>query len=227
MHNRRIIPAEMCSPSQRTSRLASLVASMLLVACVKTQPAERTEYGQPPTASQAAKEPELIPAVREAKISAPVGQALDDAEILQIVTTLDSGEIERAAVARKRATARQVAAYAEQMFHEHTRAKHLAEQLAGSLGPRPVQSPLAEDLGGTSRETLQTLEAADSAAFDELYIRDEIQQHEEMVDLLDNHLIPRADDPRLKLHLQNSRTLVDNHLSKAREVQGLISGDPS
>ena len=80
---------------------------------------------------------------------------------------------------------------------------------------------------GNGRQTLQTLKAADSAAFDALYIRGQIQQHQEVLDLLDNHLIPRADDPRLKLHLQNSRTLVDSHLNKAKEVQSLIGRDPS
>jgi len=211
MRIRRIIPGGV--------RRVSMAASVLLAACVKTQAVERTEYGQPPTASQAAKEPELIPAVREAKIGAPVGQALGDAEILQIVTALDSGEVEQAEVARKKSTDRQVAAYAEQIFQEHTRAKQRDEQLAPSSGPMTVQSSLAEDLAGTRHQTLQALETADSAAFGELYIRGQIQQHEEVLDLLDNHLIPRADDPRLKLHLQNSRTLVDSHLSKAKEVR--------
>jgi putative membrane protein len=223
----RVIPAGVAVPTQRTSRWASLAASVVLVACVKTQTVERTEYGQPPTASQAAKEPELVPAVREAKIGAPVGQPLGDAEILQIVTTLDSGEIEQAEVARRKATDKQVVAYAEQMFQEHTRARQLAEQLAASSRSVPIQSSLAEDLAAASRGTLQTLETADSDAFDELYIGAQIQQHQEVLDLLENHLIPRADDPSLKLHLQNGRTLVDSHLSKAREVQGLIGRGPS
>jgi len=224
---RRIIPNGVCSRIQRTSRRASLVASVLLAACVKTQPVERTEYGQPPTASQAAKEPELIPAVREAKISAPVGQPLGDAEILQIVTTLDSGEIERADLARKKASDRQVAAYAEQILQEYVRAKGEAERLAGSLRSKPVPSSLADDLDETGRQTMQALHAADSRAFDSLYLRSQIQQHEEVLDLLDNHLIPRADDSRLKLHLQNSRALVDSHLSKAKQVQWLIGRGPS
>jgi putative membrane protein len=226
MRSRRIVPG-VCSPARRPLSRASLVAGVLLAACVKTQPAERTEYGQPPTASQAAKEPELVPAVHEAKISAPVGQPLGDAEILRIITTLDSGEIERAELARKKATNRQVAAYAEQILQEHTRTKSQAEQLAASFRSAPVLSSLAEDLGGTRRQSLQALEAADSAAFDQLYIRSQIQQQEEVLDLLDNHLIPRADDSRLKLHLQNSRTLVDSHLSKAREVQWLTGRRPS
>jgi len=207
--------------------VASLSAGILLVGCVKTQTVERTEYGQTPTASQAAKDPELVPAVREAKITAPVGQPLGDAEILQVVTTLDSGEIEQAEVARKKATDSQVVAYAEEVFHEHTRARHLEEQLAAGSRWAPIESSLAEDLAGTSRQMLQTLKAADSEAFDQLYIRGQIQQHQEVLDLLDNHLIPRADDSRLKLHLQNGRTMVDSHLIKAREIQGRIGRDAS
>jgi putative membrane protein len=211
-------------PTRPTSLRAILATGVLWAACVKTQPAvERTEYGQPPTPSQAAAEPELVPAVREAKIGAPVGQPLGDPEILQIVTTLDSCEIEQAEVARKKAIDPRVAAYAEQVLEEHTRARQLDQQLAASSRWKPIQSPLAEDLQGTSRRTLQALESADSAAFDALYIRGQIQQHREVVDLLENHLIPRADDPNLKLHLQNARTMVDSHLSQAKEIQGLAS----
>jgi putative membrane protein len=227
MRVRRIIPGEVAAPARRTPGWARLAASVLLTACASTQAAERTEYGQPPTASQAAKEPELIPAVHEAKISAPVGQPLGNADILQIVTLLDRGEVEQAEVARRKATHSQVAAYAEQVLLEHTRAKQLDEQLAASFRSMPIQSSLAEDLAGARHRTLQALETADSAVFDELYIRGQIQQHEEMIDLLENHLIPRADDPNLKLHLQNGRTLGDSHLSKAKQVQGLIGRGPS
>lgn len=223
MRFHRLIQAEIPVHTRRASHWASLAASILLAACVKAETgAERTEYGQPPTASQAAEDPELVPAVREAKIGAPVGQPLGDAEILQIVTTLDSGEIEQAEVARTKATDPQVAAYAEQVFREHTRAMQLDTRLAASSRWMPAESSLAQDLEATSHRALQALKTADSKAFDELYIRGQIQQHQEVLDLLQNHLIPRADDPSLKLHLQNGRTMVDSHLSKATEIQGLI-----
>jgi putative membrane protein len=227
MRIRPIMPSEVAVQTYRTACFASVAASVLLAACVKTQTAERTEYGQAPTASQAAEEPALVPAVREAKISSPVAQPLGNAEILEIVATLDRGEIEQAEVARTKATDARVTAYAEQLFQEHTRAKHRDEQLAETSRWMPIESSLAEDLAGTNRQTLQTLKTADSAAFDELYIRGQIQQHQEVLDLLQNHLIPRADNPSLKAHLEESRAMVDGHLSKAKEIQGLINRGPS
>jgi predicted outer membrane protein len=222
MSLRRIIPSEVAKYTHRTACGLSLAAAVMLTGCVKTQAVERTEYGQPPSPSQAAAEPALVPAVREAKIGAPVAQPLSDAEIIQILVTLDQGEIEQADVARKRATDAQVSAYADHMFEEHSRARHLSEQLAARSHWMPTESSLAEDLAGTSSQSLQTLKNADSGAFDELYIRGQVQQHQEVLDLLENHLIPRADDPSLKSHLQKARAMVDSHLSKAKEIQGTI-----
>jgi putative membrane protein len=229
-----------------------LATACLLAACSKSETTSAPEYGETPpehsgmeapaaaapadasavsadttqtgsqTPTQPAEANTVLPAERAAKISAPVAEPLNDAQIVKVMASVDSGEIAQAKVANNKAKHAQVKTFARHMVQEHTAAKQQGTQLAKKAKLVPADSTLSEDLTKSGSQTLAALKSADAASFDKLYIDGQVQQHQEVLDLLDNHLIPRATEPSLKSQLEKARTMVDAHLNKAKEIQGVL-----
>jgi putative membrane protein len=171
--------------------------------------------------------PSTTPAAdRASQVTAPVGQALSDAQIARVDETLNSTEVDQATLAASKAKNAQVKRFAQNLLVDHKRAIEEDAALARSIGNAPNDSGLAEELASTGRQTLHRLERADAAAFDKLYVDGQVQQHQEMLDLLENHLIPRATAPQLKSQLEKARSMVDGHLTAAKELQQTLGNEP-
>ena len=109
---------------------------------------------------------------------------LSDGQIAEILMTVDSGEIEQAQLALKRATDPEVRAFATHMIQQHTDAKQAGSQLATQAPLRPTESPKSLELQQSSAKMLSALNAADEHNFDITYIDGQIQQHEEALRLM-------------------------------------------
>lgn len=195
----------------KTSLPLSVLAGALVVACTR---APSSTASATPAAD------------RESQVSAPVGQTLSDAQIARIDQTLNSTEVAQAKLAAVKAQSARVKRFAQHLLLDHERAFEEDVALARKIGNAPSDSSLSEELASTGRQTLERLERAGAAAFDKLYVDGQVQQHQEVLDLLENHLIPRAVDPDLKSQLEKARSMVDGHLSAAKEIQQTLAKEP-
>lgn len=143
---------------------------------------------------------------------------LTDGQISQILATVDSSEIEQAQVALKKTNNPDVRAYATHMVEQHTASKQAGAQLTSQTTLEPAESPKAVELQTRSTRTLQELEAADAATFDQIYLQGQIQQHEEVLSMIDDQLLPAVNEPALRDHLTNARGAVQQHLEQARKI---------
>jgi predicted outer membrane protein len=66
---------------------------------------------------------------------------------------------------------------------------------------------------------LEGLKQADATSFDSLYISAQVQQHQEVLDMLNGQLIPAATNPELKAQLEKAHTMVQKHLTDAKDIQ--------
>jgi putative membrane protein len=57
------------------------------------------------------------------------------------------------------------------------------------------------------------------AAFDSAYIASEVTYHQELLDGINNALIPNAQNAELKALLEQTRPAVEAHLKHAQELQ--------
>jgi putative membrane protein len=148
---------------------------------------------------------------------------LSDQQITHITDTVDSGEIEQAKLAQSKAKNASVKKFAKQMATHHGKSKKEGEKLAKKSALEPQESPVCEDLKRKSDETLETLKTTEKADFDQKYMDAQVTQHEEVLNLIDRQLMPSVESPELKSQLEKTRTMVDSHLSEAKQIQTELS----
>ena len=212
------------------SKLASLAGFLVAFAvsgCAKTETPPAAEY--PKQAPAPAEDPPMQPAqapaaTNEIPLDAvpdqPAAQPrLSDAQIVKITDTVNKGEVEQGKLAKQRAKNPAVKKFASQMVSQHTTAKQQGATLSKQSQLEPQESAVSAELAGKATKTLNELKAADADSFDRMYIDSQVEQHKEVLDHLDSHLIPEATDPRLKAELQKTRTMVQAHLNDATQIQ--------
>ena len=148
--------------------------------------------------------------------------ALSDEEVLHAARTASIGEVEQAEVALLRADDPLVVDFAELMVAEHSSAIALAQSLADSEDLTPEQNPISRMLQSDSERIILELEAASDEEFDRVYMESQVAAHEEVLALLDDTLIPQADNTALETYLMSTRTHVSEHLESAESIVDTI-----
>lgn len=144
--------------------------------------------------------------------------ALTDGEIVQILATVDNGEIAQAQVALTKTSTPQVRDFANMMISQHTTSKQRASDLATQTKIVPSPSAQANQLQTKGAKMLETLNAADPSDFDKMYIQSQIDQHKEVLEMLNDKLIPAAKDPTLKQQLTETQNMVQHHIDQAEKI---------
>lgn len=144
--------------------------------------------------------------------------ALTDEEVLHAARTASIGEVEQAEVALLRADDPLVVDFAELMVAEHSSAIAMAQSLADSEDLTPEQNPISQMLQANSAQIILELEAASDDEFDRVYMESQVVAHEEVLTLLDDTLIPQADNAALETYLMGTRTHVSEHLESAESI---------
>jgi putative membrane protein len=145
--------------------------------------------------------------------------ALNDDQIMAILDSVDTGEIEQAQIATTKASDPRVRDFATQMITEHTKSKQKGAQLASQLGITPTASHYSQELQTKGSKMLEKVRAADSTKFDSIYMKGQIQQHQEVLNLLSDKLLPAASDAQLRQMLVEAQTMVQHHLDEAKQIQ--------
>lgn len=182
--------------------LHAMTLALMVAGCSKDGATEQTAPG----ASQGN---EAAPGESTAKPS--------DAQILGILATVDNGEIQQAQVALSRGSDPRVKQFATHMVEEHTNSKQKAAQFASQNNLTPASSATSEQLDRKGKEVVSALNQATPAAFDTTYMKDQIQQHQEVLNMLRDQLTPAASSS-LAAELPAIQSMVQTHLEQAREI---------
>ena len=192
----------------KTLSVPAVVIGTLTMGCSKD-----ASSSEPPGASQGNEAPP-VPAIG----TVPVTKLSDD-QIANIVVTIDTGEIEQAQIALYRTSDASVRAFATQMLEEHTKAKQAGVRLATDSTVGLAVSPKSRELQAQSQQVIARLNDADGSKFDKTYLDSQIEQHAEVLNLLNDQLIPAATLVALRNYLKDARRMVQRHLEHARELQ--------
>jgi putative membrane protein len=148
--------------------------------------------------------------------------ATSDAEIAHIATTANNADIDGANLAKTKAQNAEVKSFANLMISDHTAANEKAAQIAQQAGLQPADNPISQQMMADHQRAKQDLQARNGANFDKAYIAHEIQMHQQVLNALDQTLIPNAQNTELKTLLQQVRTTVEGHLKRAQDMQTKI-----
>jgi putative membrane protein len=160
---------------------------------------------------------------------ADANDVVSDGEIVGILHAANTGEVLQAQLAEMRAMNPAVRTFAAHMNQEHSLADSRLMALSADAGPdahlSPVDTGVSQALTMTAMQKLQVLQTLFGAAFDRQYMTDQVEMHTEVLNLIDEHLLPSAMDGTLRMLVTMMRESVAAHLAEARNILQMVSVD--
>jgi putative membrane protein len=154
---------------------------------------------------------------------APKAEApLSDEQIAAVTNAANTGEVDQAKEAVKKAKNAKVKAFANEMIKDHGEAYKKQNEILKKASLTASDNPVAMQITTDGKQVMSTLNAATGADFDKAYMDAQVKEHQQVLDNLDNKLIPSAKNAELKAHLQTIRTKVAHHLKMAQDLQGSL-----
>lgn len=149
---------------------------------------------------------------------------MSDAEIAGVLDVANRGEVQQAQLARDNASATQVRSYATAMLQGHGQAIEQQQQILSPRGVQPAQSAMAEQIRQRSMQVEQRLQGLSGEEFDRAYMQAQLQQHRDLLRMLDQQLIPSAQDPAYRAYLERLREDLEAHLRHAERIEAEVIG---
>jgi putative membrane protein len=157
-------------------------------------------------------------------LSVPVAfaEGPSDAQIASIVVTANSVDIDAGKYAMRRAHNIDVKAFARQMVVDHGGVNKQAVALVTRLKVTPADNATSQSLAAGGADNLKNLKLLKGAAFDKAYVDHEVAYHQQAIALIDNTLMPNAQNAELKSLLIAARPAFVGHLEHAQQIQAAL-----
>jgi putative membrane protein len=149
---------------------------------------------------------------------------LDDPRIAAVVDVINTGEIRQAHLALTRSWNPDVRAFARKMIVEHAVMRERQARLLAILGVVPIPNALSARVAADGAAQSAVLRLHRGPTFDILYMHAQIEAHRDVLELLDDQLIPAAREPAFRALLLNARRSVEEHLALSREILVRLGG---
>ena len=146
----------------------------------------------------------------------PAVAAPSDGEIMAIAQAANTAEIDAGKLAKSRAQNPQVKQFAQQMIKDHSA---MNAELAKNLDLKLMDNDESQGIRQDALDSLEKLKSMRGADFDKAYIDKQVMMHEEVVAMMQDKLIPNAQNPQLKAALDKAAPKVQSHLKMARQIQ--------
>jgi predicted outer membrane protein len=147
--------------------------------------------------------------------------ALQDAQILLVLDTLNQGEVEEAYAALPRLSVPAVQAFAQQMVMDHSTARQSVVSAANSLQLNPTPSDVQLNLKQEAETHVAMLRGTAAANLDRAYIEMQVAAHADALALL-NDLEATADAEALRTFIGTLETAVQAHYNQAVTIEGAL-----
>ncbi len=150
--------------------------------------------------------------------TAPTG-SLSEGQIAMIIDLANTAEIEQGKLVQAKGKAASVKKFAAKMVKHHTDAKVEQAKLTKQLVLSPTPSQEADVLKSDGDVALSRLRTATAAELDATYIDGQVEAHREVLELLEQQLLPSAKTEPVVNALRKMRDLVAAHLEEAKSIQ--------
>lgn len=148
--------------------------------------------------------------------------APNDAQIAHIVVTANQVDVDAGKLAERRGSSAEVKAFGKQMVTDHSGVNGQATALAKKLGVTPEDNPTSRSLKEGGDRNVAALKALKGTAFDRAYVEHEVAYHEQVLQAIDQVLVPNAKNAELKALVVKVRPAIDAHLQHARMLQAKL-----
>jgi putative membrane protein len=151
---------------------------------------------------------------------------LDDGQIADVILTASGISIEAAQLARLKARNEAVRQYAEKIIAEHGHVHDSLSRLVKKIDVMRKSNPISSALKADGKADLEKLRSLNGKAFDEAYVKQEVVLYQDVLDTVDNRLMPNARSEELKTLLYNLFAPLSLHLEQAQRIQEALNDEP-
>jgi putative membrane protein len=168
--------------------------------------------------------PFALAAENPAPAAAPTapGAGPTDPQIAAIVVAANTVDIDAAKVAKAHAKSPEVKEFAATMIRDHEASNKQANALVTKLKVKPEPNETSKSLISGGKENVASLKKLKGAELDKAYIEHEVTYHQQVLDAINNTLIPNAKNPELKGLLEKTAPVIQAHLDHAKKLQGQV-----
>lgn len=145
-----------------------------------------------------------------------------DAEIGQVILTANQAEIDAGKLASQKAQNQALKDFGQMLAKDHTAANVAANVLFIKIGMRPADNDISRGFSKSTTDQLNQLKNLSGNDFDKAFIAQQIGVHQQLLQSIDQQLIPAVQNNDLKSFIQSYRGKVEEHLKKLQELQGQI-----
>jgi putative membrane protein len=156
--------------------------------------------------------------------AAASAQSVTDPQIASIVVTANQVDIDAGRVAEARSKNADVRRFGQMMVTSHTGVNQQATELVTRLKVTPENNPTSQSLKSGGEANVARLAMLTGAEFDRAYIDHEVAYHQQVLDAIDEALIPNARNGELKALLVKVRPAIAAHLQHAKMLQTSLKG---
>ncbi len=143
---------------------------------------------------------------------------LTDGQIAAIVVSANNVDIEAGKLAESKSKNKEVKDFAKQMVAVHTSLNKNASDLVSKIKVTPEKNQASKNLESEGKDHLARLKKLKGNDFDKAYAEREVNYHQEVLDTIDNKLIPNATHAELKNLLETVRPTIAAHLEHSKQV---------
>jgi putative membrane protein len=143
----------------------------------------------------------------------------NDAQIAAIVVTANQVDIDAGKLVSNLTANADVKSFAERMVTDHTAVNAAAVALVTRLHVTPEDNDTSRALQAAGDANLAHLRTLQGRDLDKAYIDHEVAYHEQVINALDQVLIPNASNAELKGLLVKVRPAFVEHLGHAKHLQ--------
>jgi putative membrane protein len=138
--------------------------------------------------------------------------AKNDLQSFRKMAQADMAEVAAGKVAAEKAQSPEVKKYAQHMVDEHSKMLAEGKTLAQAKGVTPPSQPEKKH-----QAALQKLQKASGGDFDRQYMRQMVNDHQEVLKVAEK-TAKEAKDPELKAHAEKGVPHIKEHLEQARKI---------
>jgi putative membrane protein len=159
---------------------------------------------------------------KAAATTPPPAPTLTDANIAALLDEANAADSANGSLAASKGTKASVKDFGRMMMRDHHSLRKQGQDLAKKLNLTP-QAPANDTLPAMAQKLADSLKATPKgAAFDKLYIDDEVGVHQYVLNLLQTAQ-GAAQDTSLKALITKAQPLIQAHLTKAQDIQSKLN----
>jgi putative membrane protein len=135
-------------------------------------------------------------------------------DFVQKAAMSDMYEVEAGKIASQKGQTAPVKGFGEMMVDAHSKT---TEELKGIVASEKIKVDLPETLDAKHQKLINDLNAASTADFDKTYAKQQVDGHQDAVNLFDSYA-KKGDNAALKAFAQKTLPVIQQHLDEAKKL---------